>query len=214
MHKYLPLAARFRGRGINFAISDDDEFAHELEDVGLGDWGEDVAACIWTGTQFNPRYPMLEGDASNLDDLEQFVEDFLADRLKPYLKSQIEPKKQTGPVKVVVARTLQDIVFDSTKDVLLEVYAPWCGHCKALEPVYKKLAEKYKDVSGLVIAKIDGTVNDLPQGMVPKGFPSIFFVPAKEGATPMPYTGDRTLEAFVEFLEEQATHSLGRKDEL
>ena len=214
MHKYLPLAARFRDRGIIFAISDDEEFAQELDDVGLGDWGEDVAACLWTGTQFNPRYPMLEGDAASLEDLEEFLEAFLDDRLQPYLKSQIEPKKQTGPVKVVVASTLNKIVFDPTKDVLLEVYAPWCGHCKALEPVYKKLAERYKNVPGLVIAKIDGTANDLPEGLVPKGFPVIFFVPAVVGATPEQYQGERTLGALAEFLKEKATRSLGHKDEL
>jgi thiol-disulfide isomerase/thioredoxin len=31
---------------------------------------------------------------------------------------------------VVVGNTVEKIVQDPTKDVLLEVYAPWCGHCK------------------------------------------------------------------------------------
>jgi thiol-disulfide isomerase/thioredoxin len=29
---------------------------------------------------------------------------------------------------------------------VLQVYAPWCGHCKALEPVYKKLAKRFAKV--------------------------------------------------------------------
>jgi thiol-disulfide isomerase/thioredoxin len=33
---------------------------------------------------------------------------------------------------VVVGSTFDTIVMDPTKDVLLEVYAPWCQHCKML----------------------------------------------------------------------------------
>lgn len=44
--------------------------------------------------------------------------------------------------KVVVADTFEEIVNDPEKDVLIEFYAPWCGHCKKLEPKYTELAEQ------------------------------------------------------------------------
>jgi len=43
-----------------------------------------------------------------------------------------------------VGSTFQKEVFTADEDVLLEVYAPWCGHCKKLEPEYTKLAKKIK----------------------------------------------------------------------
>ena len=44
--------------------------------------------------------------------------------------------------QVVVGETFDEIVNDESKDVLIEFYAPWCGHCKNLEPIYKELGEK------------------------------------------------------------------------
>lgn len=51
-------------------------------------------------------------------------------------------------VQVVVADTFEEIVNDPEKDVLIEFYAPWCGHCKKLEPKYAELGQevRYSDI--------------------------------------------------------------------
>lgn len=43
--------------------------------------------------------------------------------------------------------------------VLVEFYAPWCGHCKQMAPAYSELGRKYNIDGSLVkIAKVDATV--------------------------------------------------------
>jgi thiol-disulfide isomerase/thioredoxin len=50
-------------------------------------------------------------------------------------------------------------VLESDKDVLVEFYAPWCGHCRSLEPKYNTLGEKLKAVDSIVIAKVSQSAN-------------------------------------------------------
>lgn len=44
---------------------------------------------------------------------------------------------------------------------MVEFYAPWCGHCKALAPKYDELASKLEGVDSVVVAKMDATENEI-----------------------------------------------------
>ncbi|KAH9700664.1 protein disulfide isomerase-like 1-4 [Citrus sinensis] len=89
-----------------------------------------------------------------------FGEDFLEGKVKPFFKSDPIPETNDGDVKIVVGNNFDEIVLDESKDVLLEIYAPWCGHCQAFEPTYNKLAKHLRGVDSIVIAKMDGTTNE------------------------------------------------------
>jgi len=133
----------------------------------------------------------------------------------PRVRSQPIPKKSSGSVTVVVGKTFEKLVLDNSKDVLIELYAPWCGHCKSLEPTYRDLAKRFKDVKQLVIAKMDATANDSPEPYTAGGFPKIYFALIGKKSSPVSYSGDRSLKDLEKFIRDHATVSLARvKEEL
>uniref|UniRef100_A0A182JTP8 Protein disulfide-isomerase n=1 Tax=Anopheles christyi TaxID=43041 RepID=A0A182JTP8_9DIPT len=139
------------------------------------------------------------------DKILEFVQSFLDGKVKQHLLSQDLPEDwDKEPVKVLVATKFDEVAFDKTKDVLVEFYAPWCGHCKQLVPIYDKLGEKYKDSDSVVIAKIDATANELEHTKI-SSFPTIYLY-RKGDNEKVEFKGERTLEGFVKFLE-------GEKDE-
>ncbi|XP_045244123.1 protein disulfide-isomerase A4 isoform X2 [Macaca nemestrina] len=196
-----------------FAIADEEDYAGEVKDLGLSESGEDVNAAILdeSGKKF-----AMEPEEFDSDTLREFVTAFKKGKLKPVIKSQPVPKNNKGPVKVVVGKTFDSIVMDPKKDVLIEFYAPWCGHCKQLEPVYSSLAKKYKGQKGLVIAKMDATANDVPSDRYKvEGFPTIYFAPSGDKKNPVKFEGgDRDLEHLSKFIEEHATKLSRTKEEL
>lgn len=74
----------------------------------------------------------------------------------------VKPQKKVDGVTVVVAKEFDKLVLDPAKDVILEVWAPWCEHCKALAPTIAKLARRFKNIDSVVVAKMDGDSNEHP----------------------------------------------------
>jgi protein disulfide-isomerase A6 len=59
---------------------------------------------------------------------------------------------------VVLDDTNFDAVVYSSKDIwMVEFYAPWCGHCKALEPEWNEAAAALK--GQVKLAKYDADAN-------------------------------------------------------
>uniref|UniRef100_UPI003AABF950 protein disulfide-isomerase A4 isoform X2 n=1 Tax=Centroberyx gerrardi TaxID=166262 RepID=UPI003AABF950 len=196
-----------------FAIADEEDYSDELKSLGLSESGEEVNVAILGdgGKKF-----AMEPEELDSDVLRDFVMAFKKGKLKPIIKSQPVPKSNKGPVKVVVGKTFDEIVMDTKKDVLIEFYAPWCGHCKKLEPDYLALGKKYKGEKNLVIAKMDTTANDVPNDSYKvEGFPTIYLAPSNSKQSPIKFEGgDRTLEGFSKFLEQHATKLSQNRDEL
>ncbi|BAS79203.1 Os02g0554900, partial [Oryza sativa Japonica Group] len=152
------------------------------------------------------------------DQILPYLKEFTEGTLAPHVKSEPIPEVNDQPVKTVVADNLREVVFNSGKNVLLEFYAPWCGHCQKLAPILEEVAVSLKDDEDVVIAKMDGTANDVPSDFAVEGYPSMYFY--SSGGNLLPYDG-RTAEEIIDFITKnkgsrpgEATTTESVKDEL
>jgi len=94
-----------------------------------------------------------------------------------------------------------DKIAISGKPALVEFFAPWCGHCKSLAPVYEQLAQDFAFAKDkLTIAKVDAdSEKSLGKRFGVQGFPTIKYFDGKSDK-PEDYNGGRDLESLTEFL--------------
>lgn len=199
-----PLAEQYRGK-INFATIDAKSFGAHAGNLNLPT--DKFPSFAIQETVKNQKFPFSTEEEITLETISKFVEDFSAGKIEPSLKSEPIPETQEGPVTVVVGKTYEEIVLDDTKDVLIEFYAPWCGHCKALAPKYDELAALYANSEfkdKVVIAKVDATTNDVPDEI--KGFPTIKMYPAGAKGEAVTYGGSRTVEDLITFIKENGKY--------
>lgn len=147
------------------------------------------------------------------ESIRTFVQDFLDGKLKQSLLAQDLPEDwDAQPVKVLVSTNFDSIALNPDKDVLVEFYAPWCGHCKQLAPIYDKLGEHFKDDENVVIAKMDATANELEHTKV-TSFPTIKLYAKGENKV-IEYNGPRTLEGLTKFVETGGVDGAGAAEPL
>eukprot|EP01120_Amphizonella_sp_Union-15-10_P013097 TRINITY_DN6028_c0_g2_i1.p1 TRINITY_DN6028_c0_g2~~TRINITY_DN6028_c0_g2_i1.p1 ORF type:complete len:485 (-),score=112.50 TRINITY_DN6028_c0_g2_i1:28-1482(-) len=138
----------------------------------------------------------------------EFIEGSLAGTVAGFIKSEPVPESNDGPVKVVVGKSFNDIVYDAEKDVLVEFYAPWCGHCQKLVPIYEQLGAKFKSFPNVVISKIDATANSFPRELNIRGFPTLLFFKSNDKKNPIHYEGERTLDDLTQFIVDNSNFDL------
>jgi len=136
----------------------------------------------------------------SVDGLRDFISSFKAGKLTPFRKSQEIPEHNHDPLKVIVGKNFEEAVIKSGNDVFVKFYAPWCGHCKSLAPIWQDLATELKDVDGLVIGKFDATLNEA-EGVEIQSFPTLKLY---SNGQVIDFNGDRSAEGLKAFLKENS----------
>ncbi|XP_070088680.1 protein disulfide-isomerase-like protein of the testis [Equus caballus] len=107
------------------------------------------------------RYKMPSEEIT-YENLKKFGRSFLNNSAKKHQSSDEIPKFwDQGPVKQLVGKNFNVVVFDKERDVFVMFYAPWSEKCRALFPMLEELGRKYQNHSTVTIAKIDITANDI-----------------------------------------------------
>lgn len=191
-------------KDVTLAINNKDDFQHEINEYGL-EFVSDDKPIVLARSLDNKKYIMK--DEFSVDNLEKFVKNFQNGNLEPYIKSEAVPEDNTTPVKVAVAKNFDDLVINNGVDTLVEFYAPWCGHCKSLAPVYEQVAEKLKN-EAVSLVKMDATANDVPSTFDVRGFPTLYWLPKDSKNKPIRYEGGREVNDFIKYIASKATDEL------
>ncbi|XP_046916185.1 protein disulfide isomerase isoform X2 [Dermatophagoides farinae] len=196
---YRSAAKSYKGK-VLFVIlnADDDEHEKIMEFFGIQKEQVPSMRLIRLEDEMTKFKP--ETNDFNEQSIKDFVAGVLDGKIKQHLLSQELPEDwDKNPVKILVSDNFDSVAFDKEKDVLVEFYAPWCGHCKNLAPVYEQLGEKYKDNQNVLITKMDATANELEHTKI-ASYPT-FKLYKRDTNEVIEYNGERTLEGISKFIE-------------
>ncbi|KAM0486269.1 hypothetical protein ACHAPX_000974 [Trichoderma viride] len=109
---------------------------------------------------------------------------------------------KSSPVLQLDGKSYDRLIAQSNHTSIVEFYAPWCGHCKNLQPAYEKAAKNLQGLAKVAAIDCDDESNKPFCGsMGVQGFPTLKIVrPGKKAGRPVveDYQGPRTASGIVD----------------
>ncbi|WOL02174.1 protein disulfide isomerase-like 1-5 [Canna indica] len=196
LHPLLQDIARSYKRNIMFVYVDNAE--DNLAKPFMTLYGLESEKPIVTAfdNKIGSKY-LLESDLTR-NTLEEFCNGLLHGTLPPYFKSEPIPNEK-GMIEKVVGRTFDALVLDSTENVFLEVYTPWCIDCKSTSKQVEKLAKHFKGLENLKFARIDASSNEHPKLQI-TNYPTLLLYLAGDKSNPVKVSKKSSLKDLIAFI--------------
>uniref|UniRef100_A0A4W3IVX6 Protein disulfide-isomerase A6 n=1 Tax=Callorhinchus milii TaxID=7868 RepID=A0A4W3IVX6_CALMI len=136
---------------------------------------------------------------SALNTLRTIVRDRLGGKSSSYSSGKQSGESGKKDVVELTDDNFDENVIGSSDIWLVEFFAPWCGHCKRLEPEWAAAATEIKEHTGgkVKLGALDATVNQAVASRYGiRGYPTIKIF-HKDEDTPIDYDGGRSKSDIV-----------------
>jgi len=155
------------------------------------------------------RYKPVDNSV-NEENLRNFVSQYINGEIKREYFTEPLPKDwESKAAKYLTAVNFRSLILDSpSKPSLIMWYAPWCGHCKNMMPVWEDMGNRFPDY---LVGKIDATVNEVAGLPAVHSFPTIKLY--RLDGSEAEYNGERTVEGLSKFLKTGGVYGMAAPDE-
>ena len=165
-----------------------------LEYLGLANLTKATLLTLTKENEELKRYKYNE--TMGAKEMQEFVEKWRMGKAIRDIRSEEEPFINPGPVYKLVSKAFERDVLNSTLNVVVKYYAPWCPHCKEMAPSYIEVAKMFPQIKFM---EVDGTKNDI-EGFPSDGYPTIRLFP-RDQAKRKKMSGAPTKENLIKFIQ-------------
>ena len=123
-----------------------------------------------------------------------------ATRVSPYAPCVATIKSRRLTFDVESSQDFEEKVLNSSKPVLVDFHAHWCGPCKMLTPLLKKTIEnQFADTVDLAMVNVDDN-EEVAMEYDVRSIPTV--VAVKDGKVVNQFIGNREAPFLVDFISE------------
>jgi len=192
-----------------FVLADRQEYIKELERLQLNTNRVFLSLKDKDGRLYVLKETKIMVDDQKIkqEAISRFIDNYLAGKVNQYIRSEEVPEEDFDRnVRVVVGENFQNAIMEAKTSVLLLVYStshPGSATQDAsIHETFSKVGEVFKDSEDVLIAKVEGTLNEIFPHFHSHTYPKIYFLPAQKKHEAVAFGGSVTVEELVKFAKE------------